>query len=53
MKMIDSKIPAMYGIHIGNNHMQAEVININSVQPYGLIAQKYCPRSYWSCDINF
>jgi lactosylceramide 4-alpha-galactosyltransferase len=53
MSMIDSKMPVMYAIHVGNNIVKEETIHINSKQPYGLLAQRYCPRAYWTCHSLF
>lgn len=36
------------GAHVWNKWSSKYKIFINSNQPYGLLAQRYCPRSYWS-----
>jgi hypothetical protein len=41
------------GFHFGNNLSKNLTVKINSKLPYSLIAQTYCPRSYWSCDKFF
>ncbi|KAF4514026.1 UNVERIFIED_CONTAM: hypothetical protein B566_EDAN018684, partial [Ephemera danica] len=43
----------LIGIHIGNNNMKDEKVVVGSNQAYSLIAQKYCPRSYWSAHMFF
>lgn len=34
------------GIHVWNLHSKRTEITVGSKQPYGLVAQKYCPNIY-------
>lgn len=38
-----AKLKDSIGIHVWNLHSKHTVINVGSKQPYGLVAQKYCP----------
>lgn len=37
------KLKDSIGIHVWNLHSKHTAINIGSKQPYGLVAEKYCP----------
>ncbi|XP_050426489.1 lactosylceramide 4-alpha-galactosyltransferase-like isoform X2 [Adelges cooleyi] len=49
MKKINNSI----GIHVWNNHSKNTVVKVGSTQPYGLIAQKYCPNVFSLAKIEF
>jgi lactosylceramide 4-alpha-galactosyltransferase len=43
----------LLGIHISNSIVANNTVFIGSKQPYSLLAQQYCPLSYYSCDSVF
>lgn len=43
---IMDKIENSIGIHVWNKHSKHTDIIVGSKQPYGLVAQKYCPNIY-------
>lgn len=40
------KLKNSLGIHVWNKHSKHTYIIVGSKQPYGLIAQKYCPSIF-------
>lgn len=43
---IMNQIKDSIGIHVWNLHSKNTAITVGSKQPYGLVAQKYCPNIY-------
>lgn len=41
-----SKLENSMGIHVWNRHSKHTDVIVGSKQPYGLIAQKYCPNIF-------
>jgi lactosylceramide 4-alpha-galactosyltransferase len=48
-----SSIPDLIAMHTNNNNMKNEKVFVGSKQAYSVIAQQYCPRSYWSAHKIF
>ncbi|KAF4520001.1 hypothetical protein B566_EDAN007149 [Ephemera danica] len=46
-------IQDLFGIHIGNHLMKNDMVVVGSNVAYSLLAQKYCPRSYWNANAVF
>uniref|UniRef100_A0A1B6LDR2 Alpha 1,4-glycosyltransferase domain-containing protein n=1 Tax=Graphocephala atropunctata TaxID=36148 RepID=A0A1B6LDR2_9HEMI len=42
-----------YVVHIWNKMSARELVTVGSGQAYGLLADKYCPKAYRNCGINF
>jgi lactosylceramide 4-alpha-galactosyltransferase len=42
-----------YGIHVWNKFSSTENVTVGSRQPYGLVAQKFCPRVYSTSQLVF
>ncbi|XP_065331575.1 lactosylceramide 4-alpha-galactosyltransferase-like [Cloeon dipterum] len=41
------------GVHMYNYLSHGSKVPLGSNQAYSLLAQKHCPRAYWSCSENF
>jgi len=45
-KKVMNLLKNSFGIHVWNLHSKNTKIVVGSKQPYGLVAQKYCPDSF-------
>ncbi|XP_054272740.1 lactosylceramide 4-alpha-galactosyltransferase-like [Macrosteles quadrilineatus] len=48
-----NRLNETYVVHIWNKMSSKGVVRVGSGQAYGILADKYCPKTYWNCGPTF